>query len=115
MRFVINSTSERLREPISSDPRNILMTTIPALKSRNTINLTGQPSHFDYVKMLCKENNKTGRRVKEAAEIYNDGPALNRDHGHEVPPILQQLISHHCPSHWKYLAIPPFDQVIIVK
>ena len=42
-------------------------------------NLTSHPvtvdQALDHVKRLWKEDNKTRRKVKEAIEIYKDGPA----------------------------------------
>ena len=48
---------------------------------------------------MCKEDSKNRRKVKKAIEMYKDGPALNRDHGHEIFPVLLQPISHDLPGH----------------
>ena len=64
----------------------------PSSAVQEHVDLAGRPVSFDHVKMLCKEDKKT-RRVKEAIEMYKDGPTLNRDHGCEIPPILLQLVS----------------------
>ena len=57
----------------------------PSSVVQEHIDLTSQPVTSDHVRMLCKED-ETRRKVKEAIEIYKDGPSLNRDHGCEIPP-----------------------------
>ena len=83
----------------------------PSSAVQEHIDLTGHPVTLDLVKMLCKDDNKTRRRVKEAIEVNKDGPTLNKDHGHEIPPILLQFVSHDLPGHVEWLAITPCDQV----
>ena len=73
----------------------------PSCGIQEHINLTGHPVTLDLVKM-CKEDTKTRSKVKEAIEIYKDGPALNRDHNHEIPspncpPFFTS--SSHIPGH----------------
>ena len=85
----------------------------PSSTVQEHINLTCHPVTFKLVKMLCKENNKTRRSVKEAIEVYKDGPALNRDHACKILPVLPQLVSHDLPGHMEQLAIPLCDQVTV--
>ena len=81
-------------------PFNTLRSQLVRPKDQEHINLKGHPVTFNHVKMLCKDYNKTRRRVKEIREIdLQRCTALNRDNSHEIPAILLQLVSHDLPGH----------------
>ena len=44
------------------------------------------------VKVLVREDSDFKRKVKEAIAIHKGQPALNRDRGHKILPILLQLV-----------------------
>ena len=48
------------------------------------MDLTWHPVTLDLIKMV-KDDHKTRREVKEAIQIYKDGPALNRNHSSQIP------------------------------
>ena len=73
----------------------------PSSAVQEHIDLTGLPVSFDLVMILCKQYNKTRRMVKEAIEIYTDGPTLNKDHdlAPPPPPHFLQLVSRDFAVH----------------
>ena len=46
----------------------------------------------DSVKVLAREDIWLKRKVREAIEIKIGQPAMNRDHGYELPPIYDELL-----------------------
>ena len=54
------------------------------------------------MKVLVKDDSDFKRKVKEANAIYKNRPALNRDRGHKIPPILLQLVSCDCTGQCCY-------------
>ena len=53
---------------------------------------TGHRYSIEDVKVLNREDKLLPRKVREAINIHKRKPALNRDRGHEIPPILLQLL-----------------------
>ena len=67
---------------------------------------TSATSHqytLDDTKILVREDKWFPRKIREALHIHKRYPALNRDRGHEIPPILLQLLSHDTLSSIKSL------------
>ena len=54
---------------------------------------TGHHYTLDDTKILVKEDKWFPRKIREGLHIHKRSPALNRDRGHEIPPILLQLLS----------------------
>ena len=51
------------------------------------------------VEILCREDYKPIRKIKESIEIRQSGPSLNRDDGQSLPKIFNPLIPCKRASH----------------
>ena len=61
--------------------------------------ITGHKYTLADVIVLVREDSDCKRKVKEAIAIHKNQPALIRDRGHEIPPILLQLVSRDHSGH----------------
>ena len=60
---------------------------------------TGHQVSINDIEIVSKENKDFQRKIREAVTIHKRQPNLNRDRGHEIPPILLQLVSRDPPGH----------------
>ena len=60
---------------------------------------TGHRVNMEEVQVLAQEDKKVPRRIREALKIHQRSPALNRDQGIEIPPILLQLLPRDFRGH----------------
>ena len=61
------------------------------------IRATGHRCSLDDVKVLGQEDKTIQRKIREAMQIHKRRPALNRDRGLEIPPVMLQLLSRDPP------------------
>ena len=61
--------------------------------------VTGHLCDTDNVKVLTQEERFFPRKIREALKIHQRRPALNRDKGYEVPPVILQLLPRDFRSH----------------
>ena len=57
----------------------------------------GHKTSQDNVSVLAMEDNWMARKIREAIHIHKKQPALNRDKGTEIPPIMLQLLPRQLP------------------
>lgn len=58
----------------------------------------GHKTTAENVSVLAREENWAARKIREAIYIHKRQPALNRDKGTEIPPIMLQLLPRQLPS-----------------
>ena len=58
---------------------------------------TGHHTSMESVKVLAQEDRWLPRKIREAIHIHKRRPALNRDQGVEIPPIMLQLVARQPP------------------
>ena len=61
--------------------------------------VTGHLCDTDNVKVLTQEERLFPRKIREALKIHQRRPALNRDKGYEIPPVILQLLPRDFRSH----------------
>ena len=61
--------------------------------------VTGHRCDTDNVKILTQEERFFPRKIREALKIHQRRPALNRDKGYEIPPVILQLLPRDFRSH----------------
>ena len=60
---------------------------------------TGHLCSMDNVKVLDREDNYWARKYRESIHIHKRRPALNRDRGIEIPPIMLKLVTPRARAH----------------
>ena len=61
--------------------------------------VTGHRCDIDSTKILTQEERLFPRKIREALKIHQRRPALNRDKGYEIPPVILQLLPRDFRSH----------------